>query len=104
MSEEKKAPTPVVPSATLVFNVMLAEDTFKIVEDELATYVGKVGYNPFLWAEKNVRPLKDMFIKGDRTIELYNKIMALPTKPDPHTKDAAFQPGLTSVVFSNLQK
>lgn len=102
MAEETKT-TPVVKSSTTAAPPAIdwnkAVDKISKVKEALKEFVGKIGYNPFLYAEEKVRPLQDRYTKGERTPELFKAIMELPDKPDPNIKSRDFKPGLTSVVL-----
>lgn len=44
---------------------------------------GKPNYNPFVWLANNVTPLNAEYVKGTRTKELFDKLMAVKAEVPP---------------------
>lgn len=68
------------------FNKAAVETKLKLIESNMDKFVGKKGYNPFLWFQrKGIPSLKDRLAKGEATAELEKEILSLPDEPQPVT-------------------
>ena len=63
--------------ADFVFNAQPLIEHIKAIKDKLQTFVGKPGYNPFIWNAKNLAPLEKRLNDGEQTVELNNAIALL---------------------------
>jgi hypothetical protein len=52
------------------------------IREHAMTFAGKPGMNPFLYINTHIRPLKTAYESGNRSEDLFNKIIALK-KVDP---------------------
>lgn len=59
------------------FNQKTVDDKLEAVKANLSQYIGKPGYNPFLYKIKSVDPLLAKLADGDKSEELFNAIMKL---------------------------
>lgn len=64
------------------FDETKVKEKFALIEVEVNKQQGKKGHNPFIWLQNVVNPLVNRFLnKDERTKELYDAIVALPTTP-----------------------
>lgn len=98
--------TPVKDTPTTQeLNWNLVQKKIETIEEHLKQFVGKIGFNPFLWIGKNLTPLKDKYLAGDKTRILYDCIMEIPDTPDCSIAGTEFKPGRSSTILdSKLQE
>lgn len=99
MAEQAKPAAPVTPAFT--FNEQVVKEHMHKVEEGVNKFAGKKNYNPFLWVKEKVQPLVDRFMKGERTKELQEAIVALPTTPPPITVEAKVEEPVANQVSGN---
>lgn len=84
-----------------VLDWSLVDKKFDEISNHLSQFVGKKGYNPFLYNKHKVKPLKDEYNKlkeeGKLTKELYDKIISLKLE-DPTLKSFPDQNLFTSLT------
>ena len=76
--QQNKSQQPIAQD-TFKFDEELVKQKFKNIEDEVNKKQGKAGFNPFLFLkEYNIMELQKQYSKGDRSVQLFNAIKALP--------------------------
>lgn len=76
--QQNKSQQPITQD-TFKFDEELVKQKFNNIEDEVNKKQGKAGFNPFLFLkEYNIMELQKQYSKGDRSVQLFNAIKALP--------------------------
>ena len=60
-----------------------AERRMTEIEAYQREFIGKEGFNPFIWLAKHLNPLKIKFQEGDRSPDLFKAILAIPHPQEP---------------------
>lgn len=68
-------PTPTLEASS--FDKPRLEAKLKEIKDHLNGYVGKAGYNPYIYFNARVKPLQDRLKKGEETKALQDSILNL---------------------------
>lgn len=88
-SAEQKQET----TSTFTFNKQACLDHLNKIAENFSQYIGKKGYNPFLWGKQNLTPLfnrlNGLNEKGEKTKpeeiskELHDAVFAIPLDVEP---------------------
>lgn len=82
---ETKETKPVAP-VEFKFNEDAVKKHLGLIEAEINKKAGQPGFNPFMWAEACVQPLVKRFMQGERSKELQDAVLKLPTEIPPLAK------------------
>lgn len=63
---------------------------FALIENALNKISNRKGYNPHMIYQKDVKPLIDRYMNGERTEELQKAVLAVPTEFQKQCKDIKY--------------
>lgn len=65
-----------------------AQAKIDALKQHLKQYIGKPGFNSYVYVHENLKPYEDAIMAGKLTQTQYDKLMALNDKPEPIAKGA----------------
>jgi len=92
------------PPLTVTLDWSKLEQHITEIQEHLKKFEGKPGYNCFIYYNKFVQPFVNRYIEGERTVELYKQIIAIPIEDPLVNKLGVFIPGIVGLPKDKFNK